>query len=204
MKIGLLGGTFDPPHNGHLALAEEAKIKFDLDEIWFVPAGNPYFKTAVRNVTHSYIRMTMTNIAVAGVSWAFANDCEVVHDGPSYTSETLDYLHKQYPEHEFYFIIGADDLRDITSWHNFQEIFANCTIIAAHRSSEQDDDIFRSIGVQLTEQYGAKILFLPFHNYLSSTLIREKIRAGRSYRFDVPMGVYDYIKKYKLYGAGVK
>lgn len=201
MKIGILGGTFDPPHNGHLALAEEAKIKFNLDEIWLIPAGDPYLKAVTRKVTHSYKRMNMVHAAVENVDWARAIDCEVVHEGPSYTSETLDYLKKEYPDNEYYFIMGADALRDITSWHNFEEIFKKCVIIAAHRNFETDDNLFRMKITQLMNEYGAKILTLPFNDPLSSSLVRDMAYSGHSYRFFVPPSVYDYIKKHHLYNV---
>ena len=201
MRIGLFGGTFDPPHNGHLALAEDAKIKFNLDEVWFIPAGDPYFKTAVREVTHPYKRMNMVNAAIQGVDWAISDDCEVCRQGPSYTDITLKHYLELYPQHKFYLILGADELRDITAWHNFQYLFDNCTIIAAHRDAERGDEIFRISAMELMDKYGAKILFLPFNIPISSTQIREKIRVGASYRFYLPPATYDYIRKHGLYGV---
>lgn len=88
MKIGLLGGTFDPPHNGHLTLAEEALLHFKLDEIWFIPAGNPAFRDSQSNITHSYKRMNMVNAAISDIAWAKACDYEIIREG-THTAETL-------------------------------------------------------------------------------------------------------------------
>ena len=106
-RIGILGGTFDPVHNGHLLLGEQAYREYGLDEIWFMPCGHPPHKKS-RLVTQGKEREDMVKLAIASVSYFVYSDFELKREGNTYTAQTLTLLREAYPQHEFYFIIGAD------------------------------------------------------------------------------------------------
>jgi nicotinate-nucleotide adenylyltransferase len=197
MKIGLLGGTFNPIHNGHLALADEARIKFGLDEVWFIPAGDPYQKSK-EDLLPANIRYNLVGDAIGSIEWAVVCSIEVLNKGPSYTCETLAKIKALYPDNEFFLIVGADAFKQINiSWRSPQYIFDNCTIIVAYRADQSEPSFTHQIAVEYQTKYDAKVLEMPFYNQLSSSWIREKSRTGSSYRFDVPYNVYKYINTYK-------
>lgn len=200
MKIGLLGGSFNPIHNGHLALADEARMQFNLDEIWFIPAGNPYQKDQ-KDMLPANVRSDLVLEAVGSLEWANVWLGEIYTDKPSYTAETLARIKNEHPEHEYFLIVGADAFKQINiSWHSPQYIFDNCTIIVAFRSDQSDIDVTHQIALEYEHNWGAKVLELPFYNQLSSTWIRAKVRDKQSYRFDVPYCVYYYIEHYHPWG----
>lgn len=138
MKIGLMGGTFDPIHEGHLHIADAACTEFGLDEVWFLPAGDPYFK-AGRDVTPAKQRLEMTRRCIKSYAPRYScNEIEVERPGATYTSETLSELHKRYPMHDFYFIIGLDSLYQLHRWHEPQKLFQNAVLLCADRPAESD------------------------------------------------------------------
>lgn len=195
MKIGLLGGTFNPIHNGHLALADEARIKFGLDEVWFIPAGDPYQKSK-EGLLPANVRYNLVVDAISNLEWAVVSSIEVLNKGPSYTCETLAKIKVYYPNNEFFLIVGADAFKQINnSWRSPQYIFDNCTIIVAYRADQSEPSFTHQIAVEYQTKYGAKVLEMPFYNQLSSSWIREKSRTGSSYRFDVPYCVYKYMER---------
>lgn len=195
MKIGLLGGTFNPIHNGHLALADEARLKFGLDEVWFIPAGDPYQKDK-KDLLPASVRYNLVGDAIGNLEWACVSSIEILNNGPSYTCETLAKLKARYPDNEFYLIVGADAFKQINiSWRSPQYIFDNCTIIVAYRADQSDPSFTHQIAIEYKTKWNAKVLEMPFYNQLSSTWIREKSCTGSSYRFDVPYCVYKYIEK---------
>lgn len=197
MRIGLLGGTFDPIHNGHLSMADEARLKFNLDEIWFIPNGNSYQKN---NITDANIRAEMVEAAIVDIPWAKVSYVEIDRGGPSYTADTLAELKKLYPDNEYFLIVGADAFKQIAiSWHSPQYIFDNCTIIVAYRSDLISTELTNSIVVDYIWHWNAKVLEMPFYSPLSSTWIREKINTGSSYFFDVRYLVYKIIEENNLY-----
>lgn len=140
-KIGIMGGTFDPIHNGHLQIAACAKREYQLSELWFIPAGDPYFK-AGKQVTAPAVRLRMTELAVSPHPDFSCSDIELRRSGPTYTSETLAALQALYPSYSFYFIIGADSLFQLESWHAPEQLFRSAVILCAGRPEEstQADD----------------------------------------------------------------
>lgn len=199
MKIGIMGGTFDPIHIGHLLLGEFAYEDFDLDEIWFMPNGNPPHKVTDHTAEAMNHRIEMVKLAVADVPYFHVDLYETKTEEYSYTYSTLKEFNRRYPEHEFYFILGADSLFAIEEWKCFREIFPYCTILAAMR----DDLDVQSMQLQidyLREQYNAKIELLraPLVE-ISSTSIRRRASLGLSVRYMVPDSVSDYIRKHRLY-----
>lgn len=197
-KTGIMGGTFNPIHMGHLLLAENAKEAFGLDEILFVPSGLPYMKNGIE-IADKWMRLEMTRLAVSDNPAFAISSAEVEREGNSYTWETLELFRDKEPETEFFFIEGADSLFAMESWKNPEIIFRDCTILAAVRDGKGDDDLREQIG-RLEKKYGARIGLIGMKEIsFSSTDIRERIRNGRSIRYMVPDKVIEYIKKYRLY-----
>lgn len=197
-KTGIMGGTFNPVHIGHLLLAENAKEAFGLDEILFVPSGLPYMKNGIE-IADKWMRLEMTRLAVSDNPAFVLSSAEVEREGNSYTWETLELLREKEPETEFFFIEGADSLFAMESWKNPEIIFRDCTILAAVRDGKDDDDLREQIA-RLEKKYGARIGLIGMKEIsFSSTDIRERIRNGRSIRYMVPDKVIEYIKKYRLY-----
>ncbi len=126
--IGILGGTFNPIHLGHLIIAEQAYSQFDLDKVLVMPSGISYFKDG-QGVLPAKVRLEMTECAVKDNDHLEVSDVEVRRPGNTYTSDTLIELHKEYSDARLYFIIGADTLYDLDSWHEPATIFSNCVIL---------------------------------------------------------------------------
>lgn len=197
-KTGIMGGTFNPIHIGHLLLAESAKEAVGLNEILFVPSGQPYMKSGME-IADKWMRLEMTRLAISDNSSFVLSSAEVEREGNSYTCETLELLRKEEPETEFFFIVGADSLFAMESWKNPETIFRGCTILAAVRDGKDDDDLKEQIAY-LGKKYEARIGLIGMKEIsFSSTDIRERIRKGRSIRYMVPDKVAEYIKKYRLY-----
>ena len=199
MKIGIMGGTFDPIHIGHLLLGEFAYENFRLDEIWFLPNGNPPHKTTDESGVSLNDRIEMVKLATDDVPYFHLNLYEATAKKHSYTNSTMKALREMYPEHEFFFILGADSLFSIEQWKNFREIFPSCTILAAMR----DDKDTESMQIQiryLNDKYGADIRLLqaPLVE-ISSTTIRRRAEKGLSIRYMVPDVVSEYIQSNALY-----
>lgn len=202
-KIGIMGGTFNPIHMGHLLLAQWAKDAEGLDEIWFIPTGCSYMKSN-QDMLSSEERFQMTNVAVCGNKFMKVLDIETRREGYTYTYQTLEELKLQYPEYHFYFIFGADCLYSIESWKHPERIFANCSIIAAVRGDATMAEM-QSKMLDLQEKFQADIKLLPFLQLeISSTLIRERIKRGQSIRYLVPDKVISYIEEKGFYGYEIK
>ena len=199
MKIGIMGGTFDPIHIGHLLLGEFAYENFHLDEIWFLPNGNPPHKTTDESGVSLVDRIEMVKLATDDVPYFRLNLYEASSKKHSYTYSTMRALREMYPEHEFFFILGADSLFSIEQWKNFREIFPSCTILAAMRDDKDTESMQAQIRY-LNEKYGADIRLLqaPLVE-ISSTTIRRRAENGLSIRYMVPDVVSEYIQSNALY-----
>ena len=199
MKIGLLGGTFDPIHNGHVRLGESAKEVFSLDEIWFLPAGQPYLKEG-KKISSAQDRLAMTHLAIEHMPYARVDDIEMKREGKTYTYETIEALKETHPEDSFFFIIGADCLEALPQWKHPERILAGAELIAASRGSGSDLLTMGMLAGRLMEAYGGKITLMPFVALdISSTLIRARVRDGLDIQDDVPQSVYHYIREHGLY-----
>lgn len=199
MKIGIMGGTFDPIHIGHLLLGEFAYENFHLDEIWFLLNGNPPHKTTDESGVSLDDRIEMVKLATDDVPYFRMNLYEASSKKHSYTYSTMRALREMYPEHEFFFILGADSLFSIEQWKNFREIFPSCTILAAMRDDKDTESMQAQIRY-LNEKYGADIRLLqaPLVE-ISSTTIRRRAEKGLSIRYMVPDVVSEYIQSNALY-----
>lgn len=202
-KIGIMGGSFNPIHFGHLMLAECAREELRLDEVWFVPTGYSYMKQTDSEYRGPLAmeRFEMTRLATEGNPYFRCLDIEVHRAGNTYTYETLRELNRQYPENDFYFIFGADCLYGIEHWKEPELIFDSCEIVAALRTDFVAADMQKKIN-ELRDRFNARIHFLPFREIaLSSTDIRERVRLGKSIRYMVPDSVICYIEEKGFYST---
>ena len=197
-KIGILGGSFDPIHNGHLAIAESAYKDFILDEIWLIPAGHSPNKDEDK-MTNAIIRAEMTELAARDIPHFKLSTYEVDKEETSYTYLTLSDLKKQYPDTDFYFIMGADSLDYFESWKHPEIICQKAVILVAVRDDMDLDDIQRKIEF-IKEQFDAEIYPLSCPKIdISSSEIRTKVLTGKNISDMVPQAVSDYITKHGLY-----
>ncbi len=201
MKTGILGGTFDPIHIGHLLLAEAAYEAAGLDRVILLPTGRSYFKDGT-GVTDAGRRLAMVQLAAQGNRHLEVLDIEVRRPGKTYTSDTLQELSKCFPEDELFYIIGADTLLQMEHWHQPEIVFQLARILVETRSDEAGSGEVEITARSLREKYGADIRMLPVRNIeISSTEIRCRVREGRSIRYLVPRNVEDYIEEQGLYLA---
>lgn len=198
MKIGILGGTFNPIHIGHLILAERAFDEFELDKVLIIPTGISYLKMN-DNVPEGNIRMEMTQISIEDNRHFVVSDIEVKRPGNSYTYETLEQLKSENPENEYYLIVGADSLFAMETWLKPDIIFKNAVILAAVRNNEGTKEIQKKAD-SLKERFGAdvRILKSPLID-ISSTEIRERVKNGKSIKYLVKDSVAEYIRNNSLY-----
>ncbi|HIS55838.1 MAG: nicotinate-nucleotide adenylyltransferase [Lachnospiraceae bacterium] len=197
-KIGIMGGTFDPIHNGHLALGEEAYRQFSLDEVVFMPTGIPPHK-AGKKIADAGDRNYMVEAAVAATPYFSCSDMELRRHRTTYTAETLTQLRAENPETEYYYIVGADSLEQMDGWYHPEIIFQNAVILAAMRQTQTAEE-FSNAKEMLENKYGASIYLLkgPIMP-VSSSQIRAYIRDGVSAEAYLPRPVWEYIKEKKLY-----
>lgn len=197
-KIGIMGGTFNPIHIGHLILAERAMEESGLDEIWLIPTGCSYMK-ADAVVLPGEERYAMTKLAVADNQKMKCLDIEIKRPGYTYSYETLEQLGEKYPTYSFYFIVGADCLFAIETWKCPERIFENCDVIAAVRNGACMDEMQRK-KQELEQKFHAEIHLLPFPDLeISSTDLRQRIRMGKSVRYLIPDAVISYIDEKLFY-----
>lgn len=199
MKIGICGGTFDPVHVAHLAVAELVREEFALDKVLFIPSGKPPHKD-LASVTDPNHRLKMVQCAVSSNPNFEAVSIEVERRGYTYTIDTLKQLQELYPKGtEFYYIIGADVVMDLLKWKRSEEVFALTSFIALMRPGFQDEE-FKTRLAYLKKEYGAKITgFEAPLIEISSTLIRDRLKNGKSVKYFITEPVEGYIKKNKLY-----
>lgn len=198
-EIGIMGGTFDPIHNGHLMLGKQAYMEYQLDEVWFMPSGTPPHKKDHR-VTDVEDRCAMVKLAIEEYPYFRFSDFEVKRIGNTYTAETLRLLRDTYPHHRFYFIIGADSLYELEQWYHPEAVMAQATILAAGRDYENARcSIDEQIQI-LNDKYHANIKRLHCEEVdISSASLREmEARRKNIYKY-VPKSVEAYIEAHGLY-----
>lgn len=203
MKTGIMGGTFNPIHNGHLMLAEHVMEEFGLDEIWFMPNGNPPHKRQESIGTSTSDRLEMVRIAIGDCPKFSIQPYEAEKKTVSYSYQTMEEFRKSYPDRDFYFIIGADSLFQMETWGHPDRLLSCCTVIAAKRDSKETDQDMQKQISYLEEKYHAQILLSRSPVFeVSSSEIREMIQRNHPIEGLVPDGVADYIRENHIYGDG--
>lgn len=187
-RIGVMGGTFDPIHHGHLVAASEVAQSFDLDEVVFVPTGLPWQKEKVTEGEHRYL---MTVIATASNPRFTVSRVDIDRDGPTYTIDTLRDLKTSRPDAEFFFITGADAIAQILSWRNHDELWQLAHFVAVSRPGH----VLSTEGLPSEDVSQLEIPALS----ISSTDCRQRVRDGNPVWYLVPDGVVQYIAKHHLY-----
>lgn len=199
-KIGILGGTFNPIHNGHLLMAETARCACALDEVLLIPSGCSYMKEQ-EEILPGKVRLEMTRLAAMENPYFTASSIEVEREGNTYTFETLAQLKRLEPDAEFYYIVGADTLFSMESWKKPEEVFSSCVILAAVRDGWEDERLAKQ-AAYLSGKYRADIRMLPsLHVEISSTDIRTRCRQKRSIRYLVPECVREFLENNGCYAA---
>lgn len=198
MKVGFMGGTFNPIHNAHLLLAKKAKEQFLLDQILFVPSGISYFKLG-QNVLAARERFEMTKLAIQDYEGFEISSIEIDREGNTYSYETVMELKKLNPNWDIYFIMGADSLMMIDTWKCPDILMRECHFIVTVRDEVDNSQLDIRIK-QLEEGFGASIFTLYLEKMdLSSTMIRQYVKEGKSIQEYVPEAVALYIKNHQLY-----
>lgn len=197
-KVGILGGTFDPIHLGHLILAENAYSSFDLDVVLIMPSGNPPHKNSCDIISKEH-RNFMVQLAIDDNRHFKISLFEQERAGLIYTADTLKLLKENNKDCDYYFIVGGDSLISMEKWYRPERIFANAVILAAVRDNV-DDEVMKKQADFYTIKYNAdiRILKLPAIE-ISSSVIRDRVKAGKSIKYMVPKDVERYIYNNRLY-----
>ena len=187
-RVGVMGGTFDPIHNGHLVAASEVQQKFDLDEVVFVPTGQPWMKRAVTDGEHRYL---MTVIATAANPRFTVSRVDLQRGGPTYTIDTLRDIRRSRPDADLFFITGADAVAQIGLWKDVAEVWSLAHFVAVSRPGH-------ALTVSGLPEQGVSSLEVPALA-ISSTDCRSRVSRGFPVWYLVPDGVVQYIAKHHLY-----
>jgi nicotinate-nucleotide adenylyltransferase len=197
-KVGIMGGTFNPIHYGHLFLAENALEQMRLDKILFMPSKNPPHKNK-QDLVSDMQRADMVRLAIKENPNFELSTLEYERDGTTYTVDTLTLLTKEHPDTEYYFIVGADSLFMMQDWKNPQMIFQLSTVLVTGRDHINKDQLDRQQKF-LEITYGARILSFDMPAIgISSAEIRKRITENKTIRYYVPTEVMEYIKENRLY-----
>ncbi|MBP1992900.1 nicotinate-nucleotide adenylyltransferase [Paenibacillus eucommiae] len=194
MLVGIMGGTFDPIHTGHLIVAERARVAEGLDEVWFMPTYHSPHKPDAPKAT-TLQRWDMVNRALEGNPHFHATDIEIKKGGISYSIDTINYLCNQHPDKEFLYIIGGDMVEYLPKWHRIDEIVRKIRFIGLGRPGYD----LKKDTLPLSMRNHVKMVDMPLVEISSSAIREERSREG-SIRYLVPERVYDYIEVNRLYG----
>ncbi len=196
-RLGILGGTFDPPHIGHLILAEYTREALELDKVLFVPVGDHPQKNHTRTpVEH---RLAMLELAIQGNERFAISLVDVQRPGPHYSADTVRIIQEQYPSAELFFVMGGDNLRNLPTWERARDLYAHCKLAVMRRSDEDitphmHDHILPGLSQQVI-MVDAPLLGI----WISSTHVIERLHGGKSTRYITPDAVLDYIHAHQLY-----
>ncbi|MDH3293622.1 MAG: nicotinate-nucleotide adenylyltransferase [Acidimicrobiia bacterium] len=191
-RIGFLGGTFDPPHLGHLIVADQVLHALDLDLVLLVPANQPWQKVGSRVITSAERRLVMTSDAVGDAEGLAVSDIELKLGGPSYTSVTLDALDDIHPFTEWRIIVGADAALGLDTWHNVEKLKTQADVVVVNRPGA---DFHPPTG------WNWELVEIPAVN-ISGTSLRRRVSQGYSINFLTPKKVIEHITKWGLYRGG--
>jgi nicotinate-nucleotide adenylyltransferase len=197
-KIGLMGGTFDPPHLGHLAVAEEARRQLDMAEVIFIPAGNPYFKAAAL-ISPAEHRINMLKLALADKPYFKISLLEIERPGPSYAVDTVSRIKEQSnPDDELFFIMGWDSLMTLYRWQEPERLISLCRLVAAPRPGYPRPDLAVIEENLPGISQRALVMDKPLID-ISATNIRDRVRQGLPINHLAPAEVASYIREHGLY-----
>lgn len=199
-RIGILGGTFDPPHLGHLLIAETARVALDLESVMFVPAGEPWLKSGQR-ITPAEHRLRMVSLAVADNPDFCVSDCEIRRTGATYTVDTLRELRCGFaPDTQLYFIVGSDVLEQFHRWQEPEAILDLCRLAVIERPGGPAQGI-NTLEDRFPEAVtsGAVVSVAGPRVDFSASELRRVLAAGQSTRYQIPDAVADYIAEHRLY-----
>lgn len=194
-RIGIMGGTFDPIHIGHLIAAETAREQGNLDEVWFIPTGDPPLKETAPSAP-AKDRYEMTRLAVEGDSRFTTMDVEIRRGGVSYSIDTVKQLQEQHPGCSFFYIIGSDRINDLPKWNRIQELAELAGFIGLERPGDKPQPDLLPPYLQ----HALRMVEMPQIG-ISSTAIRKRLLEGSAIRYLVPEAVRDYIRRHGLYGS---
>jgi nicotinate-nucleotide adenylyltransferase len=197
--VGILGGTFNPPHLGHLICAQEAHVQLKLDRVILMPAGRPPHKPALEDEPGSGHRLELCRRAVGGDARFDVCDLEVLREGPSYTVDTLSELTSLMPDSELFLIVGGDVAAGLPTWHEPERVLALATLAVAKRRGTTRASIDQALsGLQGGER--AEFFRMPGIG-ISSTEIRQRVQLQQPIKYLVPESVASYIDEQRLYGG---
>ena len=199
-RIGILGGTFDPPHLGHLLIAETARVALALEMVMFLPAGEPWLKSGQR-ITPAHHRLKMVQLAVADNPDFCVSDCEIRRTGATYTVDTLRQLRRGFPpDTELYFIVGSDVLDQFHRWKEPDAILGLCRLAVIERPGGPEDGI-ATLRADFPDALdaGAVVSVAGPRVDFSASELRRVLAAGQSTRYQIPDGVAQYIAEHGLY-----
>jgi nicotinate-nucleotide adenylyltransferase len=197
MRIGILGGTFNPPHLGHLIAAQEAYRELHLDQVTLIPAGMPPHKPVDEEPGPEH-RLELCRLAVGDDERFTVSDLELRRDGPSYTVDTLDVLRSRSPSDDLFLILGADIAAGLPEWHEPERVLELATVTIAMRRGTAKAAVDDALA-QLQGGERARFFQMPRIG-ISSTMVRRRVRAGQPIRYFVPDTVMHYIETHGLYG----
>ncbi len=196
MRIGIFGGTFNPPHLGHLICVQEAYLQLELDQVMLIPARVPPHKP-VEEEPGAEHRLELCRLAVQGDERFTVSAIEIERPGPSYTVDTLAELHSRAPDNELFLIVGGDIAAGFVQWHQPERVLSLATLAVAKRRGTSRSNVNTALD-QIRGGDRATFFRMPRIG-LSSTMIRERVRAGQPLRYLVPDPVVRYIDEHHLY-----
>lgn len=200
-RIGIMGGTFDPIHYGHLVVAEEVRVSMDLTEMLFIPTGDPPHKPG-RSVTPAEQRAVMVELAISSNPHFTLSRIEIERSGPSYTVDTLRQLRQQWgTQVALYFVIGWDSLEELHHWYDPQGLLAELTgLVAVRRPGHTEDAQYNKVIEQRLPGITQRLHVIPVPQLdISATDLRQRITEGRPIKYQTPEAVEHYILTHKLY-----
>ena len=198
MRCGILGGTFNPPHLGHLICAQEAYLQLKLDRVTLIPARIPPHKP-VDDEPGPEHRLELCRVAVGNDDRFDVSDVEIMREGPSYTVDTLELLHSREPESELFLIVGGDIAAGLRSWRDPERVLSLATLAVAGRRGTSRAEVDDALsGISGGER--AQFFQMPTIS-IASTALRRRVRAGEPIRYYVPDAVVSYIDRHRLYGG---
>lgn len=199
MRVGILGGAFNPPHIGHLVCAQEALVQLELDRVVFVPVGEAPHRE-LEDDPGAEARLEMLELAIDGDERFSTSRIEIEREGPSYTVDTLEQLRAEAPGDELFLILGGDQAAALAGWHEPEQVLERATVAVLERLSWGRNAIGIKIG-RLRGAEAVRYLDMPLMQ-VSSSMVRRRVRKGLPIRYLVPDRVASYIEANDLYGAG--